>query len=274
MLEQDYKILLKVKIGERHIGYSVPISQIKYVETADKKSTFYTENTNYTITESLTFLTKILKNKGFLRISKKLLLNTFYITGGNLKTDKIYMSDKTFDVPRDMAKKIREILGTDLIYKLPQILNNSKEYFGTNNSETTHNNNSKTQKRSELRKILHLLINETSQTNIKLKAKFGNVLNTVFLTEVFKITENANSTTIHIKNERPIQSETKLIDYRENLKDFGFVQIDEETIINAKYILSIEFSKKYWIITLSNGKNMTIRRDFIPNKQWFFEKIQ
>ncbi|WP_297630762.1 LytTR family DNA-binding domain-containing protein [uncultured Clostridium sp.] len=66
----------------------INISEIYYLESVDKKTFLYTEDKVYEIKERLYMIVEMLKNKGFIRISKSMIVNLMYVRGIKPKINK------------------------------------------------------------------------------------------------------------------------------------------------------------------------------------------
>ncbi|MBO4809278.1 MAG: LytTR family transcriptional regulator DNA-binding domain-containing protein [Lachnospiraceae bacterium] len=94
--------------------FSIPASDIFYVESVDKKAFVYGESEVYQTGMRLIELEEVLSHAGFVRVSKSAILNVEKLKGvknlANSKLEALLINDERICVSRKYLKDIREVL--------------------------------------------------------------------------------------------------------------------------------------------------------------------
>ena len=94
--------------------FSIPASDIFYVESVDKKAFVYGESEVYQTGMRLIELEEVLSHAGFVRVSKSAILNVEKLKGvknlANSKLEALLTNDERICVSRKYLKDIREVL--------------------------------------------------------------------------------------------------------------------------------------------------------------------
>lgn len=94
--------------------YSVPINEIYYLESVDKKGFIYTESEVYRTVQRLVELEKMLSGAGFVRVSRSVVINVDKLKGiknlPNSKLEAILVNDERVCVNRNYLNDIRDVL--------------------------------------------------------------------------------------------------------------------------------------------------------------------
>ena len=94
--------------------YSVPINEIYYIESVDKKAFIYTGNDVYQASQRLLELEKMLSGAGFVRVSRSAIINVEKLKGiknlPNSKLEAILINDERICVNRNYLNDIRDVL--------------------------------------------------------------------------------------------------------------------------------------------------------------------
>ncbi|MBI9067299.1 MAG: LytTR family transcriptional regulator DNA-binding domain-containing protein [Salinivirgaceae bacterium] len=107
----------------------------------------------------------------------------------------------------------------------------------------------------------------SSQRDIKISVKIGRQIRLINIEEIVYIKCDGYVTTIHFIQEKPI-STTRLLKYYElELSKFDFIRVNRNNLVNAKYVLSIDFVERprliiepNEIIYISNRKLLKIKQ--------------
>ena len=94
--------------------FSIPVNDIFYVESVDKKAFVYCESEVYQSGLRLIELEEVLSHAGFVRVSKSAILNVEKLRGvknlANSKLEALLVNDERICVSRKYLKDIREVL--------------------------------------------------------------------------------------------------------------------------------------------------------------------
>ena len=94
--------------------YSVPVNEIYYLESVDKKAFIYTESEVFQASRRLLELEKELKGSGFVRVSRSAIINVEKLKGiknlPNSKLEAILINDERICVNRNYLNDIRDVL--------------------------------------------------------------------------------------------------------------------------------------------------------------------
>ena len=94
--------------------YSVPINEIYYMESVDKKGFIYTGTDVYQTSHRLLELEKMLSGAGFVRVSRSVIINVDKLKGiknlPNSKLEAILINDERICVNRNYLNDIRDVL--------------------------------------------------------------------------------------------------------------------------------------------------------------------
>ena len=94
--------------------YSVPLNDIFYLESVDKKAFIYTKSDVYQSSNRLTELEKMTVGAGFVRVSRSVIINVEKLKGiknlPNSKLEAILINDERICVNRNYLNDIRDIL--------------------------------------------------------------------------------------------------------------------------------------------------------------------
>ena len=94
--------------------YSVPINEIYYLESVDKKGFIYTKSEVYRTVQRLVELEKMLSGAGFVRVSRSVVINVDKLKGiknlPNSKLEAILVNDERVCVNRNYLNDIRDVL--------------------------------------------------------------------------------------------------------------------------------------------------------------------
>ena len=94
--------------------YSVPINEIYYMESVDKKGFIYTGTDVYQTSHRLLELEKLLSGAGFVRVSRSVIINVDKLKGiknlPNSKLEAILINDERICVNRNYLNDIRDVL--------------------------------------------------------------------------------------------------------------------------------------------------------------------
>ncbi len=94
--------------------YSVPINDIYYLESVDKKGFVYTGSEVYQTAHRLVELEKILSGAGFVRVSRSVIVNVEKLKGiknlPNSKLEAILVNEERICVNRNYLNDIRDVL--------------------------------------------------------------------------------------------------------------------------------------------------------------------
>lgn len=94
--------------------FSIPVNDIFYVESVDKKAFVYCESEVYQSGLRLIELEEVLSRAGFVRVSKSAILNVEKLRGvknlANSKLEALLVNDERICVSRKYLKDIREVL--------------------------------------------------------------------------------------------------------------------------------------------------------------------
>lgn len=94
--------------------YSVPLNEIYYMESVDKKGFIYTKSEVYQSTHRLLELEKMLPSSGFVRVSRSAIINVEMLKGiknlPNSKLEAILINDERICVNRNYLNGIRDVL--------------------------------------------------------------------------------------------------------------------------------------------------------------------
>ena len=94
--------------------FSIPATDVFYVESVDKKAFVYGESEVYQSGLRLIELEEILSHAGFVRVSKSAILNVEKLRGvrnlANSKLEALLVNDERICVSRKYLKDIREVL--------------------------------------------------------------------------------------------------------------------------------------------------------------------
>ena len=94
--------------------YSVPLNDIYYMESVDKKAFIYTKSDVYQTSHRLTELEKMTAGAGFVRVSRSVIINVEKLKGiknlPNSKLEAILINDERICVNRNYLNDIRDIL--------------------------------------------------------------------------------------------------------------------------------------------------------------------
>lgn len=94
--------------------FSIPVNDIFYVESVDKKAFVYCESEVYQSGLRLIELEEVLARAGFVRVSKSAILNVEKLRGvknlANSKLEALLVNDERICVSRKYLKDIREVL--------------------------------------------------------------------------------------------------------------------------------------------------------------------
>ena len=94
--------------------FSIPVNDIFYVESVDKKAFVYCESEVYQSGLRLIELEEVLAHAGFVRVSKSAILNVEKLCGvknlANSKLEALLVNDERICVSRKYLKDIREVL--------------------------------------------------------------------------------------------------------------------------------------------------------------------
>ena len=94
--------------------YSVPINEIYYIESVNKKAFIYTASDVYQASQRLLELEKMLSGAGFVRVSRSAIINVEKLKGiKNLpksKLEAILINDERICVNRNYLNDIRDVL--------------------------------------------------------------------------------------------------------------------------------------------------------------------
>ena len=94
--------------------YSVPINEIYYLESVDKKGFIYTESEVYRTVQRLVELEKMLSGASFVRVSRSVVINVDKLKGiknlPNSKLEAILVNDERVCVNRNYLNDIRDVL--------------------------------------------------------------------------------------------------------------------------------------------------------------------
>jgi DNA-binding LytR/AlgR family response regulator len=94
--------------------FSIPVNDIFYVESVDKKAFVYCESEVYQSGLRLIELEEVLAHAGFVRVSKSAILNVEKLRGvknlANSKLEALLVNDERICVSRKYLKDIREVL--------------------------------------------------------------------------------------------------------------------------------------------------------------------
>ncbi len=94
--------------------FSIPVNDIFYVESVDKKAFVYCESEVYQSSLRLIELEEVLSHAGFVRVSKSAILNVEKLRGvknlANSKLEALLVNDERICVSRKYLKDIREVL--------------------------------------------------------------------------------------------------------------------------------------------------------------------
>ena len=94
--------------------YSVPLNDIYYLESVDKKAFIYTKSDVYQTSHRLTELEKMIHGAGFVRVSRSVIINVEKLKGiknlPNSKLEAILINDERICVNRNYLNDIRDIL--------------------------------------------------------------------------------------------------------------------------------------------------------------------
>ena len=94
--------------------FSIPVNDIFYVESVDKKAFAYCESEVYQSGLRLIELEEVLSHAGFVRVSKSAILNVEKLRGvnnlANSKLEALLVNDERICVSRKYLKDIREVL--------------------------------------------------------------------------------------------------------------------------------------------------------------------
>ncbi len=156
IISRYYKILVK----DGNVGYCLNTNNIIFVRDAGGVTTFYmNDNKTCSSARHLIFFEKELLENGFIRVNRNEMLYRRFISGGSIPEQYILVGKDKFYFSDRRAKIIHEIVGNNLVYSLPEIINTNTGK-GKNDDE----------KQSKLRKILTDYINNTSQIGNKVRA--------------------------------------------------------------------------------------------------------
>jgi len=94
--------------------YSVPVNDIYYMESVDKKGFIYTQSEVYQTPHRLLELEKKLSGEGFVRVSRSVIINVEKLKGiknlPNSKLEAILTNDERICVNRNYLNDIRDVL--------------------------------------------------------------------------------------------------------------------------------------------------------------------
>ena len=94
--------------------YSVPVNEIYYMESVDKKGFIYTGTDVYQTSHRLLELEKMLSGAGFVRVSRTVIINVDKLKGiknlPNSKLEAILINDERICVNRNYLNDIRDVL--------------------------------------------------------------------------------------------------------------------------------------------------------------------
>ena len=94
--------------------YSVPVNDIYYMESVDKKGFIYTKSEVYQTSHRLLELEKMLSGAGFVRVSRSVIINVEKLKGiknlPNSKLEAILINDERICVNRNYLNDIRDVL--------------------------------------------------------------------------------------------------------------------------------------------------------------------
>lgn len=94
--------------------YSVPVNDIYYMESVDKKGFIYTQSEVYQTPHRLLELEKKLSGDGFVRVSRSVIINIEKLKGiknlPNSKLEAILTNDERICVNRNYLNDIRDVL--------------------------------------------------------------------------------------------------------------------------------------------------------------------
>ena len=94
--------------------YSVPVNEIYYMESVDKKGFIYTGTDVYQTSHRLLELEKLLSGAGFVRVSRSVIINVDKLKGiknlPNSKLEAILINDERICVNRNYLNDIRDVL--------------------------------------------------------------------------------------------------------------------------------------------------------------------
>lgn len=94
--------------------YSVPVNEIYYMESVDKKGFIYTGTDVYQTSHRLLELEKMLSGAGFVRVSRSVIINVDKLKGiknlPNSKLEAILINDERICVNRNYLNDIRDVL--------------------------------------------------------------------------------------------------------------------------------------------------------------------
>ncbi len=94
--------------------YTVPVNEIYYMESVDKKGFIYTGTDVYQTSHRLLELEKMLSGAGFVRVSRSVIINVDKLKGiknlPNSKLEAILINDERICVNRNYLNDIRDVL--------------------------------------------------------------------------------------------------------------------------------------------------------------------
>jgi len=241
-MEKDYKLLVKIK----NTVMCLPIKDIMYICTSGLNlvKIYMSTGEIHLMVQTLDFFKPELLDRGFMRANKQTLLNRDYITGGDMDKNELYINNAKFTVSERRAKVIKHVIGKNLTYSIPPIVNTSHK--PDVNKSLYH---------SKKREILSAIINNSPQKERKLKAINGGVIEIARLEDVVIMEAAVVGTKIYLSNNKTMTSEILLHEYEKELLQYGLLRVTNGEIVNFKHITCIEISKYYWNIYISTRKD-------------------